>query len=165
MIVSKYCPWLSERTKLLVRERNKAQELFSENKTDENFSKYKILRNKVTSNLRADKVKWQKEKWEKCNNDPGKLWKNILGWLNWCSSGSPTKLYHADQIVTSPAKLAEIMNNFFVSKIATIREALPNQTEEFSQNSKKYHEREKFQVFSVLCSPRYCEENNTCFEE
>ena len=69
-----------------------------------------------------------KKKLENCNNDPGKLWKNILGWLNWCSSGAPSKLYHAGQIVTSPAKLAEIMNNYFVYKIASIQQGLPSQT-------------------------------------
>jgi hypothetical protein len=75
-------------------------------------------------------IKWQRKKLEICNNDPGKLWKNILGWLNWCSSGSPTKLYHAGQIVTSPARLADIMNNFFVNKIATIQGGLPHPTDD-----------------------------------
>ena len=99
-------------------------------KTDYNYNNFKVLRNKVTKNLREDKLNWQKKKLENCNNDSGKLWKNILGWLNWCSSGSPTKLYHAGQIVTSPARLAEIMNNFFVNKIATICQGLPNPTDD-----------------------------------
>ena len=127
---SKYCPWLAEETKNMITERNKAQKLVSENKTDENFKNYKNLRNKVTSSLKKDKMNWQKQKLKNCNNDPGQLWKNILGWLNWCSSGSPSKLYHAGQIVTSPAMLAEIMNNYFVDKIATIRQDLPNQTDD-----------------------------------
>ena len=80
---SKYCPWLAEETKNMITERNKAQKLVSENKTDENFKNYKNLRNKVTSSLKKDKMNWQKQKLKNCNNDPGKLWKNILGWLNW----------------------------------------------------------------------------------
>ena len=91
---------------------------------------FRKLRNNVTKKLRKDKIKWQRKKLENCNNDPGKLWKNILGWLNWCSSGSPTKLYHAGQIVTSPARLADIMNNFFVNKIATIQGGLPHPTDD-----------------------------------
>ena len=106
---SKYCPWLTEETKLLIKKRNKAQDKLSENKTVENFEVFKKLRNNVTKSLRTEKIKWQKKKLDSCNNDPGKLWKNILGWLNWCSSGSPTKLYHAGQIVTSPARLADII--------------------------------------------------------
>ena len=127
---SKYCPWLTLETKEIIRERNKAQKTLSENKNDENFAKFKNLRNKVTKNLKSDKIMWQKQKLENCNNDPGKLWKNILGWINWCSSGSPTKLYHAGQIVTSPSKLADIMNNFFVDKVAKIRQDLPNPTDD-----------------------------------
>ena len=127
---SKFCPWLSDKTKSMIKDRNAAQERLSENKCDENLQVFKRLRNNVTKSLRNDKFKWQKKKLEDCNNDPGKLWKNILGWLNWCSSGAPSKLYHAGQMVTSPARLADIMNNFFVNKIATIREGLPNPTED-----------------------------------
>ena len=138
---SKYCPWLSENSKLLIRERNKAQQILSENKTEINFEKYKMLRNKVTKNIRKDKTKWQKQKLAKCNNDPGKLWKNILGWLNWCSAGSPSKLYDSNQIVTSPPRLAEIMNNYFVSKVATIRQNLPSQTDDPLKTLKNIVER------------------------
>ena len=127
---SKYCPWLTEQTKTKIRERNQAQEILSENKNQENYDKFKKLRNEVTKSLRNDKFRWQKQKLENCNNDSGKLWKNILGWLNWCSSGSPTKLYHAGQIVTSPARLATIMNTFFVNKISRIRQDLPPATDD-----------------------------------
>ena len=78
---TKYCPWLSEDTKVLIQERNKAQEIASENKTDENLSRFKKLRNRVTNNLKQDKIKWKKGKLANCNGDSGKLWKNILGWL------------------------------------------------------------------------------------
>jgi hypothetical protein len=127
---SKFCPWLTEEAKVMIKERNTSQEHFSENKNDLNFEKFKTLRNKVTKKLRNDKLQWQKQKLNSCNNDPGKLWKNILGWLNWCSSGSPSKLYHAGQIVTSPAKLANIMNNFFVDKITAIQHGLPPPTDD-----------------------------------
>ena len=48
----------------------------------------------------------------------------MLGWLGWCSSGSPCKLYHDGQII-SPARLADIMNKFFISKADKIRDNLP----------------------------------------
>ena len=147
---SKYCPWLSEGTKAMIGERNKAQNLVSENKNDENYKKYKSLRNKVTNSLKNDKYHWQKRKLESCSNDPGQLWKNVLGWLNWCSSASPTKLYHAGQIITSPAKLAEIMNNFFVDKITMIRQDLPPATDDplkTLQNMMK----NRTEVFSLSC--------------
>ena len=121
----KYCPWLSKETKELIRERNKAQAILSENKTEFNLNKFKHLRNKVTKALKNEKVQWQKQKLKNCNYDPGKLWKNVLGWLNWSSSGSPSKLYYAGEMVSSPGRLANIMNNFFVSKISRISQNLP----------------------------------------
>ena len=147
---NKYCPWLTGETKSLIGERNQAQKLLSENKTNENFSNYKTLRNKVTSSLKNDKNQWQKKKLESCNNYSGKLWKNILGWLNWCSSGSPSKLYHAGQIVTSPAKLAEILNNFFVDKIATIRQGLPSQNDDPLRTLQKMM-RNRTSEFALKC--------------
>ena len=127
---TKYCPWLTQETKLLIKERNKAQKLLSENKNQSNLKNFKNLRNEVTRRLRSDKITWQKQKLESCGKDSRGLWKNMLGWLGWCSSGSPSKLYHAGQIITSPARLAEIMNNFFISKVEKIRENLPLATDD-----------------------------------
>ena len=84
----------------------------------------------MTSCLKVDKQQWQRQNLKGCSTDPSSLWKNILGWLNWCSSGSPSKLYQAGQIVTSPVKLAEIMNNYFVNKVDTICQGLPNPTDD-----------------------------------
>ena len=80
----------------------------------------------------------------------GSSGKNILGWLNWCSSGSPTKLYHAGQIVTSPARLAEIMNNFFVSKITTICQGLPTSTDD-PLRTLKHIMKDNQSEFSLSC--------------
>ena len=147
---SRYCPWLSEGTKALIKERNQAQKRVSENKTAENLSSYKTARNKVTSSLRYDKNKWQKKKLQSSNQDPGKLWKNILGWLNWTSSGSPSRLYHAGQIVTSPSRLAEIMNNYFINKIDTIRQGLPQQSDDPLRTLKKIM-KNRSSEFSLTC--------------
>ena len=50
---SNFCPWLTEQTKLLIKERNQAQEKLSENKNNENSEKFKKLRNKVNKNWTA----------------------------------------------------------------------------------------------------------------
>ena len=158
---SKYCPWLTEEAKVMIKDRNTAQEHFSENKNEINFEKFKTLRNKVTKKLRNDKLQWQKQKLNSCNNDPGKLWKNILGWLNWCSSGSPSKLYHAGQIVTSPAKLANIMNNFFVNKITAIQHGLPPPTDDPLSTLQGQHNN----IVHGMCASRHSQKDNTWVEE
>ena len=79
---TKYCPWLSAKTKLLIKERNEAQKQLSGNRSDDNISKFKRLRNEVTKNLRSDKVEWQKLKLEKSNNDAW-LVKLVRFWITY----------------------------------------------------------------------------------
>ena len=100
--------------------------------------------------MRYDKTKWQKKKLQSCNQDPGKLWKNVLGWLNWSSSGSPSKLYHSGQMITSPPKLAKIMNNYFVNKIDTICQGLPRQSDDPLRTLKNIL-RNRTSEFSLTC--------------
>ena len=47
-----------------------------------------------------------------------------MGWLNWSTATSPTKLFNAGLIETSPQKMATIMNNFYIDKVHKIRENL-----------------------------------------
>ena len=67
---------------------------------------------------------------ENCQANSKDCWKNILGWLGWASTGSPTKLYARDRVETSPNKLANIMNEYYVNKVADIRASLPPPTED-----------------------------------
>ena len=53
-------------------------------------------------------------------------WKNNLGWLGWSSSSSHIMLYHGHRVENSPNKMANIMNNFHVKKVADNRAALPS---------------------------------------
>ena len=44
-------------------------------------------------------------------------WKNIMGWLGWSSSGSPTKLYSGAMVETSPLKMAKKMYDSWMDTI------------------------------------------------
>ena len=57
----------------------------------------------------------------------GKLWKNVLGWLNWSSSSSPTKLLSQGNLETSPNKMADIQNSYYINKVKTIRRSMKDQ--------------------------------------
>ena len=69
---------------------------------------------------------WQQNKLESCEQegDSGKLWKNVLGWLNWSSSNSPTTLLSNGNMETSPSRMAEIQNKYYIEKVQTIRNNL-----------------------------------------
>ena len=89
-----------------------------------------MVRNNVTRMVRKEKEKWQKGKMEHCQANSAKCWKNVMGWLGWSSSGSPTKLFSGARVETSPQRMANIMNEFYVKKVADIRAALPPPTED-----------------------------------
>ena len=125
---SNYAAWISEGTKVLIKERDKAQELAAATKNVEDWRRYKRIRNQVTSLIRREKLSWQKRKLETAEEiqDSGKLWKTVLGWLNWSSAGSPSKLIHEGKLVTSPSKIADIQNEFYINKVRKIRQELPH---------------------------------------
>ena len=113
-IRTKYAAWLSEDSKLLIQQRNTAQHNASISGLDEDWASYRRLRNQATAQLRQDKLVWQQNKLESCEQegDSGKLWKNVLGWLNWSSSNSPTTLLSNGNMETSPSRMAEIQNKY-----------------------------------------------------
>ena len=122
-IKTKYVAWLGISTKDRMKTRDLAQQTASASGLPEDWAKYKIVRNEVTSMLRKDKAEWQQKKLDSCeeSSDTGKLWKNVLGWLNWSSTSSPTKLMNQGNLATSPLKIAEIQNKYYIDKVHTIR--------------------------------------------
>jgi hypothetical protein len=109
-----------------MKTRDLAQQHASSSGLTEDWDRYKKLRNEVTALLRKEKSDWQLEKLQSCEEttDTGKLWKNILGWLNWSSTSSPTKLLNNGNLETSPLQMAEIQNKYYIDKVQTIRNNL-----------------------------------------
>ena len=122
---TRFAPWLSNETKKLMKERDYAQLRASESKENDDISDYKNLRNRVNNRLKKEKKNWKKEKLNECGKDSGKIWKNILGWLNWKSSGAPTQIFYNGSLENKPARIAACINEFFVTKVHTIIQNLP----------------------------------------
>ena len=121
----RYAPWLSDTTKKMILERNEAQRLAGQTKDQDDYRKYKSLRNQTTAKMRQEKKAWEQQKLCSNKNDPSALWKNVKSWLNWNNSGPPTKLFHNGQMISSPAGLAATMNSYFLGKVAGLRETIP----------------------------------------
>ena len=121
-----YAPWLSKESKDLIKERDILRAHAKSTGNEGDWLKFKKARNKVSKHLKQNKTTWQKITLENCNSDSGKIWGNVLGWLNWTkSSSSPTKLFHNGKLETSPKELTKIMNNYYIDKIKKIRNDLP----------------------------------------
>ena len=126
---TKYAAWVSDSTKENIKERDAAQLTAATTQLKEDWDKYKRLRNDLSVVKKKEKLEWQKLKLEACeeSGDYGKLWKNILGWLNWSSASSPTKLSHNGNLETSPSKMAELQNQYYIDKVKSIRQNMPAQ--------------------------------------
>ena len=124
-IRSRYAPWITPDCKDDMDKRDSTQKKAIETGAEADWSEYRRVRNKVTRRIRKEKTEWQKKKLENCEGDPARVWGNILGWLNWSSSSSPSKLYSGGRVETSPFKLANIMNMYYIQKVTDIRSALP----------------------------------------
>ena len=124
-IRKKFAPWLSQESKKLMRARDYAQSRANITKNVEDMNAYKRLRNEVVSRLRREKHIWKESRIQENMHNPGNLWKNILGWLNWKSTGAPTEIIYNGVLERKPARVAACMNDFFVHKIESIVHNLP----------------------------------------
>ena len=145
----KYVPWLSKETKSLMTFRDNLLAQAQTSGCKEGWKRFKEVRNRVTSKLRADKEAWERKSLSECGNNSAKLWKNILGWLNWSNSGAPTKLFANGKLESSPKMLANIMNNYYVDKIQKIQNSLPTSNQDPLQKLKARMENSQV-IFSVL---------------
>ena len=106
-------------------QRDNAQTLYNSSLSAENWESYRQLRNSVTRRLKNEKVDWMKAKIQSSEHerDARKTWQTVLGWLGWSKNkGGPTKLVDpaTSHLETSPRKMVEIMNEFYVSKVKRI---------------------------------------------
>ena len=122
-----YAPWMSKDTKAKAKERDIAQKKAAETQVAEDWEAYKELRNSVSSTLKKEKKSWQEQKLQSFGNDTSSVWKNVKSWLGWTSGGSPTMLVEngTGTVHTKPSDLSRIMNEFFVNKVAHLRNNLP----------------------------------------
>ena len=123
---TRFAPWLSNETKTLMRERDYAQLRASESEITDDHLKYKSLRNRVNNRLRKEKKNWKQVKLQECGENSGQIWKNILGWLNWKSSGAPTQIFYNGRLENKPFRIATCINEYFINKVDTIIRNLPN---------------------------------------
>ena len=120
-----YVPGLEEETRRLQAERNMAHEKASKSDSPEDWRLFRSLRNKATAKIRADKKRWEHEKFSHVENSSSDIWNSVKGWLGWSSGGPPTQLFWEGRMVHRPAGLASSMNRYFVNKVKDLRQKIP----------------------------------------
>ena len=130
-----FCPWITEDTKKLMGQRDqlkqRAKELAVRDQgyqvSDEQkavWAEYKQLRNRINNTKHNDEVRYKAEKVNENLESPSKVWATAKTFMGWESFGTPNQLEVSNTIVTKPRIIAELLNNFFINKVITIRNGL-----------------------------------------
>ena len=129
-----YCPWLTEKTKELMKERDcwkaKAKELASldQGQVSEDqkvaWGEYKRLRNRINNTKGMEEEIFKKEKIKENIGDTAKVWRDTKMFMGWKTVGTPAQLEEQGQLITSAAAISKLMNQFFVEKVKQIRQKM-----------------------------------------
>ena len=131
-----FVPWLSSNTRYLIKERDlykriaKNLALISTPDAEEDqiaaWEAYRVLRNKINDRKKQEEFLYKSEKMQEVSSSSSALWKTAKGFMGWKSNGSPKQLIEGNRCVQSPKEIAQVMNLFFINKVRTIRESIPD---------------------------------------
>ena len=114
MIRNQYAPWIISKIRKDTEKRDKLKKLASRNSSY--WPDYKILRNKVTKDIRLSVQQHYKEFISQNRNDPKKMWKTINKFLNKNSnSTSISQLKEGDTTIENKEEVFETLNEHFVT--------------------------------------------------
>ena len=115
---NKYKKWLSSQTKTTMEDRYLARAAARTSGTQEDYQKYKKLRNKVTSQTKKDKKEYLNKIYKECEEqkDTTRLYSTAKAQAGWNRTGPPASLVIEGQKVTSPKDIAQGQMNYFHMK-------------------------------------------------
>ena len=126
-----YCPWLTDETMELMKQRDSWKAMSKELDTvspdcanEEQkaaWGEYKILRNKINNMKGKEERLYKQKKVEENMEDTAKVWKVTKTFMGWKTTGSPTQLEEKGKLITSAKVIAQVMNEFFIDKVRLIR--------------------------------------------
>ena len=131
----RFAPWLTEETKVLIKQREHwksvARTLALENPDSPAsreevtaWNNYKKLRNKINNKKKNEERDYKLKKVLENIDSPDKTWRTAKQFMEWKQQGPPQQLQVGDRLVTSPWKIAQHINEFFINKVLKIREGL-----------------------------------------
>ena len=129
-----FCPWLTDETKELMKERDtwkkKAKQLATDNpgqvtaEQHKAWVEYKKIRNKINNLKRSEEIEFKKNKIEENIDDSAKVWKLTKSFMDWKTTGTPTQLEENGSLVTSARSISQIMNSYFIDKVRALRQSM-----------------------------------------
>ena len=123
----KYKNYIQRDTRNLRAQKHRLWKDYESNRTEENWGKYRRIRNKYTKSLREDKISYEKRFMEDIKErDTGKeLWRVIYSKAGWIKNLSPMLLNENGSVIRKKAEIANIINTFYKAKIENLIRNIP----------------------------------------
>ena len=115
-----YAPWISQKTKEDIAQRNKLKVEASRENSLDKFNQYKSLRNKIKSQLAKDEVNYYRDKFYDPEASISSIWNQVndcLGTGNRSYSNTPSMIVHQGIVHRSPRDIANTLNKIFLDKV------------------------------------------------
>ena len=128
-----FTPWLTETTKNMIKLRDywkktaKYLSLHSSTTNDEQafaWEQFKRFRNCINNRKKFEESMYKTEKMEEVAGQADLVWKNAKSFMGWKCKGTPNQIKIGNELITSARKIANLMNDYFVEKISTIRASM-----------------------------------------
>ena len=120
----KYCPWVTDSAKQVIRKKEELLEIWKRTGLEEDHHRYRLQSNYVVRLLRKLRSDFRKAQLRSTvqSQDTWKAGKVVLGWDK---AGSPTSLIIDGELTTNHQKMAQSTQDFFVNKIKNLSETIP----------------------------------------
>ena len=124
--------WMDDETRTMVRDRDAAREKARKSRLDEDWKKFKTIRNKCTLAIRNRKKKHLAEVYLEIerNNDSKSLYNLTKNHLGWKTGGPPQSFLIEGKTVSAPSEMAQEQLKYFNRKIEKLINDLPPKTED-----------------------------------
>lgn len=109
-------PWFNESVSNFIKQRNVAWSKAKKTNSNEDWSNYRLLRNKCTKLIKMSKSQYYLNLINNNMNDPSKFWKITKSLVGSNKSSDLPKVLKVDQrLITDKADMVNVFNNHFIS--------------------------------------------------
>ena len=127
IVRERFCGWMTKDLRKQISKRNRLHKQYRRETTVENLRAWRQQRNFVNREVKRSIRNYNERKVQEAEEDSQKLWKYSKSSMGWGEAGSPTSLVDQGTVTTDNEQIAEIMNNFFVTKVEKIKENIPKE--------------------------------------
>ena len=115
----KHKSWITNNTRKQMMERDEAREQARISKNENDWKKYRSLRNSCTKQCKNDKNEHFKKLYTNCENtgDTKSLYRTTKEQLGWEKVGPPTALMKDGKLFRKPSEIAEVLAESFKEKV------------------------------------------------